>query len=361
MTNNQRFVPENSNGTWPEATQVPAWGSPGWQGSWPSASAPRGPIIPFRPLSVGDLFNGTFAAIRWNPKVVFTFSLVTMSIVGLLMGIFNAVTMLSHPEVEVLYSPYGVDFSEVLNPASSDYVATTFTQSLLGIVQAGATVLISGMLVLSVTGAVVGAKKDVGQTWRELSPRFWPLVGTTILYALITGGIALAGTALIAALILLFSSAGIVFGVLLGIILGLAVVGTIVWVSVRLFMAPMITVVERVSPTRAIARSWQVTEGAFWRCLGRLLLLGLVVGAATAILGGAISALVFVVFGFAAPWLSALVGTLAFAALSGLTQPVSASFTALMYVDERIRKEGLASSLEAALAANEGGFAGQLA
>ncbi len=293
--------------------------------------------------------------------MIFSFSLATMAIVGLVTGVFNAVVALNYPEVQVLYSPYGIDLSEVVDPSFTGFSAAAMIQSALGLLQAGATVLISGMLVLSVTGAVVGTKKDLAQTWQELAPRFWPLVGTTILYGLITGGIALAGTALVAALLLLFAGAGVLFGALLGVLLGVGVAVVALWVSVRLFMAPMITVVEGVSPTRALTRSWQVTSDAFWRCFGRLLLLGLVVGAATAILSGAISALIFVVFGFAPPWVSALIGTLAFAALSGLTQPVSASFTALMYVDERIRKEGLASSLEAALAANQGGSAGQQA
>ena len=343
---------------WPKPAQAPAWATAGApQG--PPAPLPRvGPIIPFRPLTVGELFSGTFAAIRWNPKVMFTFSLLTMLAVGLLTGTFNAVVALNTPELKVVYGSQAFDLEAILGADESMSGAAGLIQGSLGILQTGAGMLISGMLVLSVTGAVVGSKLGTSATWQELKPRFWPLVGTSILLGLIIAGVLLASGALVTGLVLVVLSSGAVgLAAAIGIFLGLAVAALTIWVSVRLFMAPMITVVEKASPVRALDRSWEVTNGAFWRCLGRLLLVGLVVGAAVSILGGALSALIFALFGFTAPWLSALIGTLAFAGLSGATQPVSAAFTALMYVDERIRKEGLASSLEAALAANEAGSA----
>ncbi len=375
MENNDRFLPGsddfdksespsssqnagNGGGAWPAMPQVPNAlpKEVGQNGGWPTAprvsygQAPP-PVIPFHPLNIGELFSGTFAAIRSNPKVMFTFSVVTMMVVGLITGIVNAVLTSTVNLSEILFvEPEG---EEILIAQMGTENATWYAvlQPLQGVFSSGAGLLISGMLILAVTGAVVDLNRTVKGTWAALKPRFWPLVGTTILSGLIIFAVSAVGAL---AIVLMGTFLAPMGGVIVMVIVPIAValIGLIIWVSVRLFMAPMITVVEEVAPVRSLKRSWEVTAGGFWRLFGRLLLLGLVAGAATSLMAGVVS-LVFLLLLSSAPlWLTAVLLSVALSAVAGLVHPVTSAYTALMYVDERIRKEDLAPSLEEALAAN---------
>lgn len=345
----------NQNGSWEWPADYPPQNYGSAQGGWdqgPHSTGPKPPVVPFRPISIGDLFEGTFAAIRSNPKVMFTFSLVTMAIVGTIAGIANAFVFENLPDWADGFDP------TVLDPGSSPMMTlpTLSLQLVISVLQAAAAMLITGMLVLSVTNAVVGLNNDMTKTWGQLRPRFWNLVGTTLLVGLIIGGIAVIGVIGITLLIVAISSAIGDPGLFLGITVLLMIpvfIAVIIWLSIRLYFATMCAVVEDVSPTRALARSWNLTKGSFWRILGRVTLMILVVGAASSILSGAITAVVIGLLSFLdASWIIGLVSTLLGALVSGLVQPVTAAFSSLMYVDERVRKEGLAPRLQAALDAN---------
>ena len=45
-------------------------------------------IIPLRPLTVGELFNGAFQAVRVNPQTMFGFAFAIMAVVGLVQAFF---------------------------------------------------------------------------------------------------------------------------------------------------------------------------------------------------------------------------------------------------------------------------------
>ena len=123
------------------------WPSDPNQGQWGGPAQPKPPVIPFHPLNLGNLFDGTFAAIRSNPRVMFAISLGVMGIVGMLSGIVSALV----PETSIDQVTFGSDtefavgMSEVY-PAISDLGL----QGIVGLISAGASLLVTGMLVLSV-------------------------------------------------------------------------------------------------------------------------------------------------------------------------------------------------------------------
>lgn len=330
--------------------QAGSWGAPSYQ------TGPTPPVIPFRPLSIGDLFQGTFAAIRSNPKVIFTFSIVTMAVVGLVVGLADAFALQRFPSWDSTFTdPNSFD------PSGSFWgVSLTgpllFTQVAVSLLQAAATVLLTGMLVLAVSNAIVGANRDLKGTWEQLKPRFWRLVGTTILVGLIVGAVLIVMVipVLIATAFTITSDGGYA---LLGLLIFALIIGAVVvmiWLAVRLYFATMCVVVENISPTDALKRSWQLTKGSSWRILGRVILMLLVVGTATSLLSGTVGAVSMALFGLSSStWLAAFLTTFLSSIVSGLVQPVSAAYGALMYVDERIRKEGLAPRLQAALVSNQ--------
>ena len=325
------------------------WPSDPNQGQWGGSAEPKPPVIPFRPLNLGNLFDGTFAAIRSNPRVMFAISLGVMGIVGVLSGIVSALV----PETSIDQITVGTDTEFAvgmsdLYPVFSDLGL----QGIVGLISAAASLLVTGMLVLSVTNAVVGINLDLKATWEALKPHFWRLVGTSLLVWLIVGVVAavifIVPIVLVGIIALASSGDSMWFLGFLIVLIPLGIIVT-VWVSVRLYFATLVAVVEGAMPATAIRRSWTLTKGAFWRILGRMLLMSIIVAIVVGLLGGTISAVI--VFGTSVlPWpVTAFLLALVSALVSGLAMPFSASYTSLMYVDERMRKENLGPVLAQAL------------
>jgi hypothetical protein len=104
---------------------------------------------------------------------------------------------------------------------------------------------------------------------------------------------------------------------------------------VRLALAPAVLVVEDVRGTKAVGRSWRLTNGHFWRVLGTLILSGLIaaVGAAIIQIPTEFAAVALGPDGWP---VSALGAALA----SVLITPFSLLIVVLLYFDLRVRKEG---------------------
>lgn len=311
-------------------------------------------MIPFRPLTLGNLFDGTFAAIRSNPRVMFAISLGTMLVVGVIGGLISA--LVPEPNFAEYFGPEGSDFLNQVVPAWP--ITSSAFEALFAIVSAAATLLVTGMLVLSVTNAVVGVNLDLSATWAELKPHIGRLIGTALLVWVILGAVGVAAVLIASALTVGMalgtssdSSGGVV---LLAVLLALVGIAVMIWLGVRLYFATVVAVVEGASPGAALGRSWALTKGAFWRTLGRLLLMSIIVGIAAGLIGGIISAAIMFLGSFL-PWgLTSFFLALISSLVTGLTIPFSAAYVSLMYVDERFRKENLAPTLQQAFEQNAG-------
>ncbi len=324
---------------WPFDPQNQGWGAP---------QTPPPPVIPFHPLTLGNLFDGTFAAIRSNPKVMFTVALGVSGILGLISGLIAAALPVQDLTIGngITYE-YEADFDSLV-PA----FAGISVQGIAGIISAAAIVLITGMLVLSVTNAVVGVNLDLRATWEAVKPHIWRLIGTALLVWLIMLALVALTVALPVGIVFIGLASGtenigvIALAMILLVLIGSAL---IVWINVRLYFAPVATVVEGASPTEAISRSWRLSRGAFWRMFGRVLLMGIIQSIVVGLLSGTLSMLV-VLAGSVIPWaISVFLLTFLTSLVTGLAMPFVASYTSLMYVDERMRKEDLGASLQAAL------------
>lgn len=317
------------------------------------------PVIGFHPLTLGELFEGTFAAIRSNPRTMFTISVACFGLVGLVAALTNA----------LLFHLWGINdalsnepMTGVLSPLANEempgelmgLLELSAVQTAFSILQSFAVLLVAGMLVLVVTNAVVGLNLNLAATWQQLRPRLWRLILTTLLVWVTLGALTLVLVGVVAlpvAFAIYYESARgalIVFAI----VAFFAAIAVVIWVGIRLSFATLIVVVENVAVGAAIGRSWNLTARAAWRLLGRYILLGILMGIVMSLLGGALLMSVMVATSFAPAWVSGFVGTLILAILAGFAQPVSSSYTALMYVDERIRKENLAPVLAAALEEN---------
>ena len=302
-------------------------------------------IIPLRPLTVGELFNGAFQAVRVNPQTMFGFAFAIMAVVGLVQAFFASSSTSS--------------LTRALSSGDTNDLVYSLGNSMGSFVTSGLTLLatafLSGMLALTVWDAVLGRKSSPADAWHRFSPRFVPVLLATFLIGIIE-------FVAIVVILLVFmipfvlvvvnaasarsydsASAGIggAFAIIFLMIVALIVIAC--FLTVKFAFTSSAVVLEGLGPVDAMKRSWSLSKGSFWRILGRIWLIGIVTGLISAVLGGIVGAILGV-GAAAADSVGMLVAFSAFlsALLSAVVIPVQSSFYTLMYLDERMRKENLA-------------------
>lgn len=318
-----------------------AGGAPGYPPA-PAAAYPSGPaagyglpmlhkpgIVALRPLGLGDLLDGSIKAIRRNPGATLGLS-VLVSLVCLIPSAALAAVLTT-----VAFD--GSDWSTAsgsLGTMPASVVQLLFTQLATG--------LLSGMLVHVIGEAVLGRHSTMGRTWSATRRRLLPVLGAQVLVgmavllpvAIAGGGVALAvaGTPEV--------------GVPVAILGGLACIVLGLWLGVRTCMSAPAIVLEGLGVRAGLRRSFALTGGAFWRTFGILLLVSVmasvaasmlqvpfsIVGVGAAVVSGdTLSTLLVLVF----------VSHLGQLFSGALTTPFVAGVTGLLYIDRRIRLEGL--------------------
>jgi hypothetical protein len=324
---------------------------PGLPPGYVAPSAVYGPpvhkpgVVALRPLGLGDFFDGAFKTIRGNP----------VAMVGLA-ALVTTVFMVVPTVVTLLLAAAGhLTFDLQTDPASGevpalDSAATSLVSGLGGMFGVFATVVLNGMLVHVVAEAVLGRRTRIGEAWRVTRGRMLPLVGLTLLdllmWTLLVGAPVLLG-------VLAGAQAGVATGFLVGGPLLLVALATGLLVQIRFFqLAAPALVLERTGVFASLGRAGRLSRGQWWRIFGILLLTGLVIGVV-----GQVFAVPLGVVGAAAPMLfPGTAGALVLVLSSYLSQilvgavttPFTSAVTALQYVDQRIRKEGLDVELIAA-------------
>lgn len=305
-------------------------------------------MVPLRPLGLGDLLEGAITTLRRNPTATLGVSAAVAAASAALQVAAQWLLMRDVAGIEP-----ATDAAEVLR---------SLTDSLTGLVLAIVigyliTTLLTGMLTVVVSRAVLGQRVGARAAWRAALPQLPRLLGLTLLLALALS----LPFALLVLLGVFVASVGqeavgvalAALGVLVGLPLG-------AWLWVRLALATPALMLEtssggstsRIDPgTRrtgvreALSRSWALVGGAWWRTFAILLLtvilaavLGGVLAAPFAVLGGALEA-AGVLEPASVPQLA--LGALGSVLATTVTAPFTAAVTVLLYVDRRIRREGL--------------------
>ena len=314
----------------PPGYAPPGYGPPGY--GPPVAPALKPGVIPLRPLSLSDIFNGAVAYIRANPKATLGLTTVVVVVAQLLALILSVGPLAFTGELQPSLS------GEELSPG------VMLGSSASSIAGAGATwlssILLSGMLTVVVGRAVFGTSITISEAWQRLRPRLLALIGFTVLE--VVGAVVL-----VAVVVLIISgvavAAGGVAAAIAGVPLVLALIVGLVYLGMMLSFAPSVIVLERLQIIPAISRSFKLVRNDFWRVLGIRLLGGIV----AAVIAGAVT----VPFSFGGQILlvsgsSTLAALIALVLLSIgsaigqiITAPFSAGVVVLLYTDRRIRAE----------------------
>ncbi|AEH08603.1 MULTISPECIES: glycerophosphoryl diester phosphodiesterase membrane domain-containing protein [Protofrankia] len=300
--------PQPPPSDWNQPSPPPCWhqSPPGWgqprsegPGQWgPLPRAEKPGIIPLRPLAVGEILDGAFAALRSSPAAM----------IGLTFGATTATQIIAVILAEIgQRGPTGVMF--LLAAANAIIIFVT----------GGA---LAGTLSVVVGELTLGSSVRIGEALRRVRPRLASLTGLSIVVPLLA----------------LIGFAGFVLGG--------------IFVAVALALSIPVLVLEGGTIRTAMRRSWTLVRGAWWRIFGVLLLTGIVVAVLLSVLAFVV-VLAFTAFTNVMPdpasgdltGLDLALSTIMSIIFYTVIVSVMASVATLLYVDRRIRLEGLDMTL----------------
>jgi hypothetical protein len=324
--------------------QPTGWGAPPPAPVWrPQALQPG--IVPLRPLGLGEILDGAFRAVRANPAVMFGLAALVVTVGVVLSDIVSwYLRGFIDDQVSSLFSDAGATGTVETTGQLSQTLSELAGLPLVSL----ATTVLSGLVIVSVSRSVLGRKVTIGEVLR--SPRVWWVVGFTILAALT---VSVVSGVLVGVVVLLATSNAPVAAVLVGLLGGIALVVGAIWFAVRTLLVPAALMLEGKSFWRTVRRAWRLTRGSFWRLLGIYLLASFIVGVIGQFIVGPANAVILLVMNgdtesFASIALRSVASIVAYM-LSGV---FTAAVVALLYIDVRMRREGL--DVELARAARSG-------
>ncbi|MCY7412994.1 MAG: glycerophosphoryl diester phosphodiesterase membrane domain-containing protein [Salinibacterium sp.] len=333
------------NGPVPQPAAPGTGTGTGGGGGW--APPPKPGLVPLRPLAFPTILAAAFQVMRRNPGPTFGFALL---ITGVIVLVSSAVVGL----VTVLA------FSRTFNAAAEDLDTITAGSVALVVLAAVVPVVLSivvasilqGIVSLEVARATLGEKLKLSGLWRSARGRIGALIGWSALVTAVVLVAFIIVAAVIGLLIALGGPAGIAVGVILGLLAGLGAAALFIWLGTKLALVPSVLMLERTRLADAVRRSWSLTNNYFWKTFGIILLVNVIVQTVASVIsfplsvvagfGGALldpsgSSEGFLVISIIVTVLSVVISVV-FGAIALVAQSAT---PALLYIDIRMRKEGL--------------------
>ncbi|WP_286344235.1 hypothetical protein [Frondihabitans sucicola] len=318
-------------------------GAPGW------APPPKPGLVPLRPLTLGDILGAAFRVFRRNPRTTLGTSLL-FNLASFLVtaGITAGAAFFAYSRIS---GALPQDRDAIVPGTIAGAGALLIVPLFLSIaVQA----ILQGVFVLETSHQVVGEKMRLRGLLRQARGRIWALIGWVLL--LLAAGIVGVGVlgGVITLLVVLGGRAGTVIGVLIGVVGFFGIIVVAVWIGTKTALVPSILLLERSTVRRAIARSWHLTTFSFWRVFGIIALVAVIVSTASNVASAPVSFIAQIGGGLLQPNGSVsdtgqivtfvvvtLIGNLITVLISAIGAVIQSSTVALLYIDLRIRREGL--------------------
>lgn len=343
---------------------VPVQGAPQQSGWTPP---PKPGLIPLRPLTLGDILSASFKVMRRNPRPTFGSSLLINAMIAILSIAATglAVALFAGSAASAPTDPENLD--ALLDSSIQTILLSSISSVAGGIFAILGGAILQGIISLEVSRGTLGEKLPLSGLWSLAKGRIGALLG----FSFLSAGVLFAGLGLVAGLVALLVSAfgqtGIVIGVILGILGAAAIVIIGVWVGIRLSLVPSVLLIERAKFGAALRRSWSLTTGYFWRTLGIQLLVAVIISTAAQIVLTPVAIIMALVITLGDPnadttlsnpgsfLLTYAVSSIVGAIVGSITAIISSSSTSLIYIDLRMRKEGLDLELARFVEARQAG------
>jgi hypothetical protein len=283
-----------------------------------------------RPRAISELFDESFRHYRRQFLLLAIVSFV-VAIPGLLFGVAAG---LASADIQSLATNASTSSASVDFGPYFQQLATQLAPLLLvgGLISLVASPVILGANVKAAVDVIGGRPATVGSVLGGTLARYFWLLGLIGLYVLFLIAVVVAGAILgviVVAAHLAFLIAFIV----------LAAVVAAIWLGIRWALVLPVIFAENVGPIRALSRSFELTRGSWWKTVGILALLTILIGIIGAALGGVFSVLFAVVPGLslaARQVLSQVASNL----VTAVVTPIEWLTITLYYFDLRVRKEG---------------------
>lgn len=341
----------------PAPRSAPGWGGPGpggrhsgW-GQQPVAAKPG--VIPLRPLGVGEILDGAVSTLRAHWRTVLGVTIV-VAVISQIGDILVQRYLLPEPvDIDPNASP-----TEALNQAVDAMQSSLIALAPSLLITIIGTLFTTAVLTVVISRSVLGRSVTLSDAWAEARPRLPQLLGLTLLLPVMG---ALVVTVGILPGLLIGSGAGIAL-TMLG---GLAALVLVIWLMVSFSLASPALMLERQGIVASLRRSAKLVKGTWWRIFGILLLTMLLTFVVSMIIAVPFSLVAMAVdgegvsglFSDSGPdfgWPFLIITGIGTVISTSITLPISAGVSALLYVDQRIRREAL--DLELARAAGVPGY-----
>ncbi|MFJ7593276.1 hypothetical protein ACIQZO_39055 [Streptomyces sp. NPDC097617] len=326
----------------PSAGQYgPQYGYPGGPGQWGQPPAAKPGVIPLRPLGLGEILDGAVATMRTHWRSVLPITLVVATVVQVISVILQKFML----DDLVFATSEDISAEEIIDTLGSTFAASAVVQ----FIQVLGTIVVTAMLTMVFSRAVLGQNSSVSDAWREARPQLLRLIGLTLLLAV---GAILLGAVLILPGILADS-------------IGLAILGffvwlpLLVWLGIRFSLASPALMLEKSTVLKAFARSSKLVKDTWWRIFGITILTSIIAFFISMMIVAPFQFIGLIVFGggFEAledgsgtsNWGMLVLPAIGLIIAQTIVMPFQSGVTVLLYVDQRIRREGL--DLELARAA----------
>jgi hypothetical protein len=254
-----------------------------------------------RPLGVGEILDaGIKIYLRhWRPFM--------LCVVGIVLPVeILSVLVVASIDPDVLRNAFSTSSSSTSSVAESTQLAAS---GVIDVVAVLSQLLVTAALFKGVCDAWLGATPSATRSLRFGARRLVPLLGLAI-----CGGVVVA------------------IGIVLLVIPG-------IWIGVCFSLSIPAFLFERAGPIKSLGRSYSLVKGRWWPIFGTLIVGSLMVLILGAIIQGVPTAIARSIASDSTPVLAiaAIVGR---TVSSVLTMPFTAAVIALLYFDQRVRKEG---------------------
>ncbi|GAB6986019.1 hypothetical protein JCM10369A_25430 [Nocardioides pyridinolyticus] len=291
--------------------------------------------IALRPLNLGDIYDGAFRIIRFNPKA-------TVGSAVLVAAVSMGIPVLLTALLTVLVD-FSADGSGDLSDAETIAVLGTTGSLFVGIVlQAVGVILVTGMIAHVVAAAAIGRRLSLAEAWAATRGSRWRLVGLALLLGLMVAVICAAYVLLWVVVVMLLPTPLIV---VFGLVTVPAFLCFFAWWWIRVYYLPVpALMLERIGVMAATRRAFHLTRKQFWRTFGIALLTAVVTGIAGSVLAAPFS----IASSFApaaiegsryVPLVTVVLTALGTVVQTAFVTPFTAAVTSLQYLDQRMRKE----------------------
>ncbi|MFJ4207163.1 glycerophosphoryl diester phosphodiesterase membrane domain-containing protein [Paenarthrobacter sp. NPDC089675] len=303
---------------------------------------PKPGIIPLRPLQFGEILDGAFQTIRRNAAAMVGSALIFQAVSQVLLGFVSVAMLQTAESLDSVQSR--AELNVIMGPLLGLMAGTLGIAVLTGFLGS----VLQGVLVVPVSRSVLNRRTGFKQMWKLAAGRMWRLLGAASL--LTFGGLLAIGAVVGIAVVLLMSMGPIAFAIVAPLWLG--ALAAYLWIALKLMFAPAAIVVERLGIYDGLLRSWQLTKNSWWRIFGITLVVNLMVGIIANVVQIPVSLAAGGIGSFVSPHadlasnssallLTTVISTVVGVLVGSVTFSFQTSVSALIYMDLRMRRDGL--------------------